>query len=178
MSKSKDRRRFKVREPSAVVPDNSPVVEMYEYYSITREKEWTIVKPKVADDGVKVYFNSSDALVILAHCIEPVIIEARKKIELKVPESGWYESFSACNIDTSEAFEVALDIALCVERDENVEGGLLLIVTMVAKERPFHEFSTLVMFGKRSEALHYLSTLKAQTDLMEALERLLNNFKA
>ena len=156
--------------------NDNPVMKMQEQYSITRDKDWTIIRLK-AVGREKIHCNSPEALKMLAYYVEPMIAETRNKIEERVPEMGWYMNFSACNIDTSEAFEEALDIALCVERDENIEGSLLLIVSVVSKDRPSHDLSTLLMCGKRADAIDYLKSIEAQTDMIEVIKQLMNNVK-
>lgn len=169
---SNSRRKFKVRKPSETIPATIPPVEEYEQYVITKDKDWTIVRPK-AINGVKVHFWSPESLSILSRCTETILAEARKRIEERVPNDGWYKNFSACNIDTSEAFKETLDIALCVERDENVDGSLLLIVSVVSKERPSHDISRGLYFGSRELVLEYLGTPEAQIDLQKVINNLM-----
>lgn len=107
---------------------------MIEPLDISRDKDWTIIKPKFADSSTKVHFSSPDALKMLGYCVEPMIAETRKKIEERVPECGWFENFSACNVDTREVFYEPLDFSVFVERDLNVEGSLLLGLSVVKKK--------------------------------------------
>lgn len=145
--------------------------------SIIRNNDWTIIKLKT-DDDEKLHCNSKEALDLLVQCAEPMIEETRTKIEERVPvleaqKYWWFKNFSACNIDTCEAFEETLDIALCVERDENVDGSLLLIVSVVSKERPSHDISRGLYFGSRELVLEYLGTPEAQIDLQKVINNLM-----
>ena len=144
--------------------------------SIIRENNWSIIRLK-SDHTAKVHCNSQEALDLLNQCAEPMIEETRKKIEERVPvleaqKYWWFKNFSACNIDTSEAFEETLDIALCVERDENMDGHLLLIVSVVSKEQPTHDISRGLYFGSRELVLEYLSTPEAQSELLNVMKEL------
>lgn len=145
--------------------------------SIIRDKDWVIIRLK-SDNNGKVHCNSQEAWEILAQCIEPMIKETRAKIEERVPvleaqKYWWFKNFSACNIDTSEVFEEALDIALCVERDVNVDGNLLLIVSAVSKEMPTHDFSRGLYFSSRELVLEYLSTPEVQSELLNVMKELM-----
>ncbi len=144
---------------------------------IIRNNDWTIIRLKT-DDDEKLHCNSQGAMDLLTPCIMPMIEETRTKIEERVPileaqKYWWFKNFSACNIDTSKAFEETLDIALCVERDENVDGSLLLIVSVVSKERPSHDINRGLYFGSRELVLEYLGTLEAQTDLQKVINNLM-----
>lgn len=144
---------------------------------IIRDNDWSIIRLK-SDYTAKVHCNSQEAVDLLAQCAEPMIEETRAKIEERVPvleaqEYWWFKNFSACNIDTSETFEETLYIALCVERDENMDGHLLLIVSVVSKERPTHDFSRGFYFGSRELVLEFLSTPEAQSELLNVMKELM-----
>lgn len=141
-----------------------------------KNNDWTIVK--LQSSNGKTHCNSQEAICLLAQGVETMIEETRAKIEERVPvleaqKYWWFKNFSACNIDTSEAFEETLDIALCVERDENMDGHLLLIVSVVSKEQPTHDISRGLYFGSRELVLEYLSTPEAQSELLNVMKELM-----
>ena len=138
---------------------------------ILRDNDWVIIRPQT--DGPKLRFDSDEVQLRLKECVEVMIVEACKRIEEKVPEDGgWFKNFSACNSDTSELIEERLDFSLYVQRDETIEGNLILDLSMAEAEHPGAEWTVLLTCGRRHQVLEFLRSEECKERILKGIKRL------
>jgi len=100
-------------------------------------------------------------------------VEVCKRIEEKVPEDGsWFKNFSTCNLDTSELIEERLDFSLYVQRDETIEGNLILDLSMAEAEHPGAEWTVFMTCGKRYQVLEFLQDEACKEKVLKGIRRL------
>ena len=138
---------------------------------IIREGDWVIIQPQT--NGPKLRFDSDEAQLRLKECVEVMIVEACKRIEEKVPEDGgWFKNFSACNLDTSELIEERLDFSLYIQRDETIEGNLILDLSMAEAEHPGAEWTVLLTCGKCHQVMEFLQSETCKEQVLKGIRRL------
>lgn len=144
---------------------------MYPNIKRLKDKDWGIIRPQV--DGPRLRFDCDKAQLWLQECVEVMIVEACKRIEEKVPEDGgWFKNFSACNLDTSELIEERLDFSLYVQRDETIEGNLILDLSMAEAEHPGAEWTVLLTCGRRHQVLEFLQDEACKEKVLKGIRRL------
>ena len=138
---------------------------------ILRNKDWVIIRPQT--DGLKLRFDSDEAQLRLRECVEMMIAEACKRLEEKVPvDGGWFKNFSTCNLDTSELIEDRLDFSLYIQRDETIEGNLILDLSMAEAERPGAEWTVLLTCGKCHQVMEFLQSETCKEQVLKGIRRL------
>lgn len=108
-------------------------------------------------------------------CIN-LLAKAQNNISEKVPESGWFKNFCACNWDTGDLFEDRFDFSIFVERDESVPGNIIVGVSMIEVNHPVIDASMLLRSGNKAQVLNYLQTEQAKNILQENIKKLMENY--
>jgi len=136
-----------------------------------REGDWVIIRPQT--NGPKLRFDSDEAQLRLRECVEVMIAEACKRLEEKVSvDGGWFKNFSACNLDTGELIEERLDFSLYVQRDETIEGNLILDLSMAEAEHPGAEWTVLLTCGRCHQVLEFLRSEECKERILKGIKRL------
>lgn len=138
---------------------------------ICMDKDWVSIRPQT--NSPKLCFDSDEAQLRLKECVEVMIAEACKRFEEKVPEDGsWFKNFSACNLDTGELIEERLDFSLYIQRDETIEGNLILDLSMAEAKHPGAEWTVLLTCGKRHQVLEFLQDEACKEKVLKGIRRL------
>ena len=144
-------------------------VEEHVHYFIKRG-EFTTIEPKA--EGEKVHFDSPEAEKHLQRCLEPMIAEARRGIA-EMPQSGYFRNCSLCNATMENLFFEPFGFALCLERDLNVDGSALLLLSVAEYGAEPCDYSVMLAYGKRDSLLEAVGQLSFQAGLLRQMKRLM-----
>lgn len=112
----------------------------------------------------------------LADKCADMLATAREALAERVPESGWFKNFCACNWDTGDLFEDRFDFSIFVGRDESVPGNIIVGVSMIEVNHPVIDASMLLRSGNKAQVLDYLQTEQAKNNLQENIKKLMENY--
>ena len=147
-------------------------LETFPTFTIKRKDDFVVVDFKPV--GEMMHYDDPRVIPMLAECLQPLLAHAREQIKTRMPDSGWYQSFSAANITTKNVIIENFSFALFVERDEEREGyGYLGFSALTPLY--FMMSSHYYMAKKRESLMEYLSSLEAQATILKSMKDLMEN---
>lgn len=108
--------------------------------------------------------------------IETMLKTAYKNIQKRIPESGLFKNFSACNWDIGEMFKEQFDFSIFVERDESVPGNIVVGLGMIEVNNSMIDSSVFLTCGNRDFVLEYLKSEQAEEDVDKGVKRLIVDY--
>lgn len=144
------------------------------FYDIVRTDERSVIIPKLGECEEKVRYDSAQAEMYLRYCLEPMIVEAKKRIMEQVNDHGFFKDFSACNVSMKEVFIETFSFMLFVERFSKPEGkSYISLVVIEPNKSPLFECSTTFHKDWRDGLLNYIGKDDFHAELLSMIKQLM-----
>ena len=106
--------------------------------------------------------------------LDKAVARIKERIEREVPDTGYFRNFAEEFANSDEKL-CAKAVSLSVERDENVDGNALLLVSVL---HPFMNIDASLMLasGKRDKILEYMNKDGFKDEIIRKIHELADSF--
>ena len=106
--------------------------------------------------------------------LDKAVARIKERIEREVPDTGYFRNFAEDFANSDEKL-CAKAVSLSVERDENVDGNALLLVSVL---HPFMNIDASLMLasGKRDKILEYMNKDGFKDEIIRKIHELADSF--
>ncbi len=106
--------------------------------------------------------------------LDKAVAKIKERVEREVPDTGYFRNFAEDFANTDDKL-CAKAVSLSVERDENVDGNALLLVSVL---HPFMNIdaSSMLACGKRDKILEYMNKDGFKDEVMRKIRELADSF--
>ena len=106
--------------------------------------------------------------------LDKVVARMKARIEREVPDTGYFRNFAEDFANPDEKL-CAKAVSLSVERDENIDGNALLLVSVL---HPFMNIdaSSMLISGKRYKILEYMNKDGFKDEVVRKIHELADSF--
>ena len=106
--------------------------------------------------------------------LDKAVARIKERIEREVPDTGYFRNFAEDFANSDEKL-CAKAVSLSVERDENVDGNALLLVSVL---HPFMNIDASLMLasGKRDKILEYMDKDGFKDEIIRKIHELADSF--
>ncbi len=106
--------------------------------------------------------------------LDKVVARMKARIEREVPDTGYFRNFAEDFVNPDEKL-CAKAVSLSVERDENIDGNALLLVSVL---HPFMNIdaSSMLISGKRDKILEYMNKDGFKDEVVRKIHELADSF--
>ena len=107
--------------------------------------------------------------------VDDIIAKMKERIEREVPDKGFFRNFAEdLSLDKSEFFGKAAP--LCIERDENIDGNALLLLSVLHPSMNVHA-SVMLASGTRKTLLEYMNKKDFKNEVINTIHELSESLK-
>ncbi len=106
--------------------------------------------------------------------LDKVVARMKARIEREIPDTGYFRNFAEDFVNPDEKL-CAKAVSLSVERDENIDGNALLLVSVL---HPFMNIdaSSMLVSGKRDKILEYMKKDGFKDEVVRKIHELADSF--
>ncbi len=104
-----------------------------------------------------------------------VISKMKERISREIPDKGFFRNFAE-DFENKDKNIFARAVSLNIEKDENIEGNALLLVSALHPSMNI-DASTMLFCGSRDEILKFMNGEKFSEKVMDEISKLSNSLK-
>ena len=111
----------------------------------------------------------------LSSRVDKMISNVKSRIEREIPDKGFFRSFAEdIGLDKNDFYGRAA--SLCVERDENIEGNALLLLSVLHPHMNV-DASVMLTSGNRDALLKYMNRKDFKNEVIDTIRGLSESLK-
>lgn len=106
--------------------------------------------------------------------LDKVISKIKERIEKEIPDTGYFRNFAE-DLANKDDNLFAKSVSLAVERDENIDGNALLLVSVLHPAINI-DASSMLACGKRGQLLEYMNKEGFKDEVIKRIHELADSF--
>ena len=104
-----------------------------------------------------------------------VISKMKERVSREIPDEGFFRNFAE-DFENNDKNIFARAVSLNIEKDENVEGNALLLVSALHPSMNI-DASSMLVCGSRDEILKFMNSENFSKKVLEEISKLSNSLK-
>ena len=110
-----------------------------------------------------------------ADSLNKTIVKVKDRVSKEVPDKGFFRNFAE-DFENNNNNIFAKAISLSVERDENIEGNVLLILSALHPSMNL-DASSMLICGKRDDLLKFMNQENFSQFILKEINKLSDSLK-
>lgn len=107
--------------------------------------------------------------------LNTVISKMKERVSREIPDKGYFRNFAE-DFENKDKNIFARAVSLNIEKDENIEGNALLLVSALHPSMNV-DASSMLFCGSRDEILKFMNGEKFSEKVMDEISKLSNSLK-